>query len=167
LRIDEADGPFSVENASCQDDHASTMRTVRTKAQRIAHDVKLASGLGTELEPDHPFVVKGKTHTSAEVVALLWARIEAAHAVASAKAAWEDAIRAEEALVEKSQPVIDGVVETLRTTLGDGSEELAKLGVAPRKKRRALTAEEAVAAGRKRQATREARGIGKRRRRRR
>jgi hypothetical protein len=129
----------------------------KSKNERIAEDTKLGAGL-TANNAKGSFVVNAKTQTVDQILALIKARIDAAANVEATHAAWIAAVRAEQAVLEESNPILAGVRQTLRTTLGAEAQHLSDYGIVPHKTRHALTAEEQVLAKQRNAATRKARG---------
>ncbi len=130
-----------------------------SKSQRLASDTQLAAGLKGHYADADPLGFAKDAPTVADVVALLQARGDATRGVGAAEAAWRDAVKAERQTVADSDRVLKGVRAFLRATLGEESKMLVDFGIAPKKARRALTAEEQQAAAKKRAATRKARMV--------
>jgi hypothetical protein len=130
----------------------------KSKNMRIAEDTKLGAGLVANHAKGETFVVNAKKQTVTQILALIKARIDATATVESTHAAWLEAVRAEQAVLEESNPTLAGVRQTLRTTLGESAQQLSDYGLAPRTTRRALTVEEKLLAKKRNAATRKARG---------
>jgi hypothetical protein len=132
------------------------------KGNRIHQDQQLISGIQKHFGKSGVLVGNGEKHTASEMIGMLERRIEAAEPVAQAKAAWQNAVRAEQALLAESDPVVRDVRKYITLLHGSSLEVLADFGIFP-KSRRALTAEEMATRVAKSEATRRARHtMGKR-----
>jgi len=123
---------------------------------RILRDQKMIEGIKKHLK-SASIVVAGKTYTSDEVVAALQARVDAANAIAPAKAAWQDLVNTATTQTEQSKSLVSGLRQTVKVMFGQTAETLADFGIPAPKPRKVLTSEEKVAAAAKAAATRAAR----------
>ncbi len=97
------------------------------------------------------------TYTAATLVQTLKGLADALDAAASAKASWEDALTKLADARSKVGPLVGDYEDWVRVTYKGTPTMLADYGVAPRKTRAPLTAEQKAAAAQKRKATRAAR----------
>ena len=97
------------------------------------------------------------TYTMAALTQLVQSRIDAANAVANAKANWQEAAATYDALNTKVTEVVRALRQYVINVFGPESPQLADFGFAPPKKT-ALTPEQKVVKAAKAKATREARG---------
>jgi hypothetical protein len=130
---------------------------------RRSSDLHLIEGFQKHLDKGWSLVVAGKKYTGHDIVDLLQRRIDALHAVSTAKAAWVGARRDDEALNAETVQVVLAVRQNVLVMFNQSPDTLADFGLAPRKARRALTPDELVQRTGKAKATREARHtMGKR-----
>ncbi len=129
----------------------------RSKFQRNVADQKLLDET-REIDGTITFVLGGKTMRPGDFAPLLEKRIAAADDVAKAEAAWHAAVARERAVVEATHAPLARYREMLVLVFGTDLEKLAKLGVAPRRQPRKLTADEKVRKAERALATRAARG---------
>ncbi len=108
--------------------------------------------------PTASFVVGGTSYTTAQVVALASAVLDATSAVPKARAAADAAVTAANAKEATNGPIIKGVREILAVMFSSAPDTLVALDIAPKKSRKTLSSEAKVAAAAKSEATRAARG---------
>jgi hypothetical protein len=133
------------------------MTTYRNQHDRIARDLKMAEGITKHFQKKSSFTLSGEKYTSDELLSLLQARTDAARSAETARVAWLNAAAALQEKFTKTDPVIASLTQQLQSTFSPTSNELADFGIAPRKTRAALTAEQKFEAVKKLRATREAR----------
>jgi hypothetical protein len=125
------------------------------RKSRVTVDQELTAGMKASFDPKAALVLKGETHTIAELIGMLDARVAAAAPVAAAKDAWQALVDKERTLIEQTQPVIDALRQYLVIVNGDKPGALTKFGIATHT-RRALTSEQLAARTQKARATRDA-----------
>jgi hypothetical protein len=130
-------------------------RSSRSTTQ--AHDAQVIQGIRKNLQTASSLPLAGTTHTPATLTQLVQSRIDAANAVATARAGWLDAVAKYRALSAHVSLVVNGLRQYVINAFGEESPVLADFGFTPRKKA-ALTTEQKVARAKKAAATREARG---------
>ena len=122
-----------------------------------AHDGQVIVGIKKDLQNVSSLPLAGSAYTMAALEQLIQSRIDAANAVANAKANWHDASATYDALNTKVTQVVRGLRQYVINAFGQNSPVLADFGFTPPKKV-ALTPEAAVARAKKAAATRKARG---------
>jgi hypothetical protein len=133
------------------------MKKIRNRPDRIAADVQLIDGIKAKLASDPYIRAGGREFSPAALVQFVQRRIDAANAIAVAKAAWLEAIRQYEEIDDETSDVVQGVRSHAIGTFGKNAPELAAFGITP-PKTPAMSAEKMVEAVAKRAATRAARG---------
>jgi hypothetical protein len=133
------------------------MSTPRNQHDRIARDLKMAEGITKHFNKKASFTLSGETYTSDELLSLLQARTDTAHAVQAARTAWLNATAALQEQLAKTDPVFTSFRLQLLTTYSPTANELSDFGIAPPKARAPLTAEQQFNAVRQQHATRKAR----------
>jgi hypothetical protein len=129
-----------------------------TPAQtRIAKLQQLIAGL-PKVAPAMVIPYGTQNYDTTQLAAVMQAFVDAATAVASARAALKAAIQAQRDLQAQSGAMVSHVKQVLRMLLSGAEPALVTLGLTPVKAPRALTAEAKVARAAKAKATREARG---------
>jgi hypothetical protein len=108
-------------------------------------------------EPNGTFTFGSKTYAAPALVQLFQSLGEALDATDDARARWQDALTSERAVHASVLPVIEGFRQWIAVTHAGTPSMLADFGVAPRKARTTLTAEQQAAAVLKNRATRLAR----------
>jgi hypothetical protein len=129
----------------------------KTKLQKVQSDSQLLSGIQKNF-PSTTFTVQSGPQTTAQVVTVLQARINAAQAAWTAKTAYHSAVVACDQEVEQTDPLIEGIRQNILTMYSASPQILSDCGVSPRKPRKLLTAQQKVVAAAKAKATRIARG---------
>ena len=130
--------------------------TTSNRNQTQAKDAQVIVGIEKDLQNVSNLLLAGETFTPPSLVALVQSRIDAANAVATAKASWQEAVKTYKALNTKVSPVVQGLKQYVFNAFGKTSPKLADFGfAAPR--RATLTPEQTQAAVEKRKATRKAR----------
>jgi hypothetical protein len=131
-----------------------------TKKNRLttqAADGRIIAGIKKDLQTVSSLPLGGDTYTPTSLVAFIQSRIDAANAVAIAKANWLSAVATYEALDTKGTVVVHDLKQYVMGAFGKTSPQLADFGFsAP--KTATQTPEEKAAAVVKRAATRKARG---------
>ena len=125
-----------------------------SSSNRRSSDLQLIEGLQKHLDQGWSLVVAGKKYESHDIVDLLQRRIDALHAVSTAKAAWIGARKDDEVLNAETAQVVLAFRQNILVMYSQSPDTLADFGVAPRKARRALTPEELVQRTGKAKATR-------------
>jgi hypothetical protein len=126
----------------------------RTNTQ--GKDQQVIQGVNKDLSTMSSLPLGAETYTPASLVAFVQSRIDAANQVAVAKAAWQNAAKAYDALNTKVTVVVHDLKQLVIGAFGSTSPKLADFGFTARKVT-VLTPEQKVAAAAKRKATREAR----------
>jgi hypothetical protein len=129
----------------------------RAKAQQVQSDTQLMNGMQKNF-PSTTFTIQSGQQTTAQVVTVLQARINAALAVLTAKTAYHAAVVACDQEEEQTEPLVQGIRQTILTMYSASPQILSDCGVSPRKERAPLTAQQKVIAAAKAKATRAARG---------
>jgi hypothetical protein len=130
--------------------------TTQNRNDAQAHDAQVIVGIHKDLSTVSALAFAGETFTAATLAALFQSRIDAIHAVTTAKANWQAAVANLGALDAKVTPVLQGLKQYVINTYGATSPVLADFGfTAP--KRATQTPEQKAAAVAKRNATRKAR----------
>jgi hypothetical protein len=127
-----------------------------TKTTRVAKDRKRIAGVQKHLAGTS-LILAGKTFTALEVVQFLQERIDVEGPVATALAAWKNAVAAEQAKITGTHPYVLALDQLLRAMFGTNVETLADFGLAPRKRATPTTEATALQIARAK-ATRAARG---------
>jgi hypothetical protein len=129
-----------------------------TPAQtRISKLQQLIAGL-PKVAPAMVIPYGTQNYDATQLAAVMQALVDAATAVASARADLKAAIQAQRDLQAQSGAMVSHVKQVLRMLLSGAEPALVTLGLTPLKTPRALTAEAKVARAAKARATREARG---------
>lgn len=128
----------------------------RNRTTTQARDAQVLHGLESALSTVSTVPAGGVYYTPASLGALVQSRIDAAHAVAVAKAQWLDAVHAYEAIDGTATVAVRGLRQYVTNAFGENSPVLAEFGFAP-PARTVLTPEQKAAAVAKRAATRKAR----------
>jgi hypothetical protein len=131
------------------------MTKVNRTNQQLA-DQTLLAGIQGNPQSFPLLVVGGKTVTVADAIAVLQARVDATNRVATTRAAWQEAMKAEEDERADTRAVVTGVRRGLQAAFDDSPETLGKYGLKPRKAP-AVPVHVRVAAAAKAKATRAAR----------
>jgi hypothetical protein len=131
--------------------------TKTNRATRQAKDGQVILGINKDLQTLSQIPLAGQMFTPMSLVALIQSRIDAANKVATAKAAWQDAVKAYRAINTNVTAVVHGLYSYVLNAFGATSPQLADFGFTP-PKRATQTPEEKAAAVAKRAATRKARG---------
>jgi len=102
-------------------------------------------------------VIDGTSYTTAEVIAVVQARVDAFKAAVSSRATWQASVLADKAERAKTKTFMSGLVQALRVAFGNSVDVLADFGLTPHKARAVRTPEQKAAATAKAKATRAAR----------
>jgi hypothetical protein len=129
----------------------------KNRAATLAIDGQVIAGVKKDLQSVSQLPLGGEIYTAASVVAFLQSRIDAANAVAIAKAQYAAALAAYDAINTKGTGVVTGLRQYVMNAYGKSSPMLADFGFVPPKVT-VLTADQKAAAAAKRLATRLARG---------
>jgi hypothetical protein len=127
---------------------------IPTKSSELADDQKLIAGIQKHFA-SASVLLNGTTYTGASLVTSVQARVTVVNATLAARATWQAAVKAEEAELESSQPLLNALRKALFTMFSN-IDDLADFGLVPHKKP-VLTPAERVAATAKAKATRAAR----------
>jgi hypothetical protein len=119
-------------------------------------DQKLADGLGKHGSGIPTILIGGTPQAVTDIVATLQARINAAHAVLTSRATWQNAVVTDRAERMKTKAYVSGLKQALLVAFAGQVDVLADFGLTSRKPRVA-TPEAKVAAAAKAKATRAAR----------
>jgi hypothetical protein len=127
-----------------------------SKSINISREAKLRTELAAVLGKTAKVHVQGEEVRVADVLDVLDVQLANASATAEAKAATRRAVAAEREYRAEKREMLSGVYAALVATLS--AEQLAQLGLVPKKKARALTAEERTLATAKLRVTRKTKG---------
>jgi hypothetical protein len=131
---------------------ATTSRTAKQGS-----DQQVIQGIKKDLQSMTSLPLGGTSYTPASLVVFVQSHIDAANAVLTAKANWENAIKQYTSLDKQAQVVLRDLKALVIGAYGATSSKLADFGYKP-KKVTVLTPEQKAAAAAKRAATRKARG---------
>jgi hypothetical protein len=124
----------------------------KNKTLRVADDLQMIAGIEKHLT-GASLVLSGKTYTSAELVAFLQGRVDAAKATQVTRAAWLNAAASERAKALETKDFVSTLKQALLVMFGQAIDTLSDFGIAPRK--RAVTDPETkVEAAKRSRATR-------------
>ena len=126
-----------------------------SKAGQLARDQALILWFPKRLPNVHA-IVEGTTFTAASAVTLLQARVTAATAAVTSRAAYLAAVKAADAEQTATAATVSGLIEVIYVAFGDDPAALADFGLVPRKKG-VMTTAQRLAAEAKAKATRAAR----------
>jgi hypothetical protein len=129
-------------------------KTSRTEVQ--ATDQHLIDGLKKHEQALASLFIDGVSAKTADIVAVLQARGDAAKRTLATRATWQEAVLAERNERAKSKTLVSGLRQALKVAFANSPEALADFGLSPRKAA-ATTPEKRVAAAAKAKATRAAR----------
>jgi len=133
------------------------------KSNEATLAVKLAAGTQKHLSTIGQLILESGTYTPAQVEAELQAFAKLRATVDAAKAAVKAALADEKSKGPAMRAFYIAFIAYVRAAFGNSPDVLADFGLAPKKARKPLTAEQMAAAAAKRKSTREARGtLGKR-----
>jgi hypothetical protein len=133
-----------------------------SKSDEATLALKLAAGIQQHFAATAQLYIAEKTLTPAQVAAQLQTLAALRTAVDAARAALQGKLADETTEGPALRAFYASVIGFVRIAYAGAPEILADFGLAPRKARKALTAEQQAAANAKSQATREARGtVGK------
>jgi hypothetical protein len=128
---------------------------VISRAERLTGDQKLIEGLEKH-EAILPFlVIAGASFKTADVIGILQARISAAGAAVSTRAAWQTQVKADHDERAKTTTLVSGLRQALQVAFAGSIDALADFGLEPCKTR-VVTPEQKAAAAAKAKATRRA-----------
>jgi hypothetical protein len=138
------------------------MSTINNRTNTQAHDGQIIMGIKKNPQLfSSPLPLAGETFTSTSLIAFFQSRIDAANAVAAAKAQWIDSVKKYLEINATGTLVVRGLKQTIMNASGETSPVLADFGFTPAK-RPTQTVEQKTEAVAKRAATRKARNtIGK------
>jgi hypothetical protein len=129
-------------------------KPTKTSLQQRARD--LIAGTQKHLA-NETLAFDGATYTAAALVQLLQKLVDAIAAADAARARWKDALKELKDARATIVPVLGAFHSFVVNRFGNAPSTLEDFGIAPRKVRTPLTAEQKAAAVAKRKATREAR----------
>lgn len=130
-------------------------KTNRTTTQAL--DARIIAGIQKDLQTVSSLPLAGTSYTPTSLTALVQSRIDAATKVATARAAWLDAVAAYDTLDTTVVVVVHDLKQFVMGMFGRTAVQLADFGFSP-PKTATQTPEQKVAAVAKRAATRAARG---------
>jgi hypothetical protein len=137
---------------------APTNLNIKNKSNEAALAESLAAGTQKHLSTMTTLMVGGSTTTPAQAEAQLTALSTLRNDVDAARTALNAKIATETAQLPALRAFLVAFVAFVRGTFGNSPDVLADFGLAPRKAKTPLTAEQKTAAAAKRKATRAARG---------
>ena len=106
-------------------------KTKRARHDRAAAEQMLIDGLIQHAATFGAAVIDGVRVTTAEMIAQLQERIDAAHAVESTRAAWLQALKVEEDERARTKQYVSGVRQALMVAFGRQIDTLAEFGLTP------------------------------------
>jgi hypothetical protein len=127
-----------------------------SKVDRVSNDRRLIAGIQKHLGKAGTLFLNGKKYTSAQLVSLLQARIDATEAVPPAEGAWMKVVKAERDQLAATKPIVDAARTVLLAMFGSSVDILSDFGLAPLTRTEPTPAKK-VEAARKAKATRAAR----------
>jgi hypothetical protein len=133
-------------------------KRVRTKGQQVAQATQFVAGIGKHFAGAAPLTFASAAHTPQQLLTAFEAFIGLRAAVEAARCALKARLVSEGAQAPAILVLMDGFEAFVRLTFSEQPEILGDFGLAPRKARKPLTAEQQAAAAAKRLATRKARG---------
>ena len=104
----------------------------RNRADRAAAERMLIDGLLNHAAEFPTAVIDGAARTTADMVALLQARLDSAHAVESARASWLAAVQEDHAEHARTRTYVAGLRQVLVAAFGRQVDTLADFGLTPR-----------------------------------
>jgi hypothetical protein len=125
-----------------------------SKATQLARDQAMLAGLKKHSSTVTSWIIAGKTYSAQEAMNILQARIDAALAVAPAKAAYRNAVQAAATETASTKQLVAGLRTATYVMFSSQVDVLADFGLAPHKSRTAPTAVQKVVAVELRKATR-------------
>jgi hypothetical protein len=134
--------------------------TTKTSLLQIAQ--KLQQGTRKHLAKAKAITLGGKDYKPSEITAALQTIIDTSNDSDTKKAAYHEAVEAQNTAAAAAQPVVVGLTSYVHVAYGNSNEILADFGQTPRKKRKP-TVKTKAGAQVKAAATREARGTKGRR----
>jgi len=129
----------------------------RSRTQMVQADTQLLNGIQKHF-PSTTFTIQSGPVTTAQVVDALNGRITSAQAVVTAKLGYHAVVVADEQEVQKTDPLVQDVRQSILTMYSTSPQVLSDCGVSPRKLPAPLTPEQKVVRAAKARATRAARG---------
>jgi len=129
---------------------------VNTRGKQQAMLQKLMDGLKKHQQAVGSLLIEGKSYTTADLLAVLQARLDAADAALSTRATWQNAVKADYDERAKTKGFLSGLRQTLLVAFAGSVDTLADFGLVGRKPR-VISPEKKVAAAEKAKATRAAR----------
>jgi hypothetical protein len=130
--------------------------TTLSRITTTGKDQDVLNGIETELQAMPTLFLGGETYTPQTLEAFVQSRIDRANAVATARAAWEDALRAYDTVNKKATIVIGDLRHLVMAAFGRDTPKLASFGF-PLPRVPTLTSEQRSNAAFKAAATRKAR----------
>jgi hypothetical protein len=127
-----------------------------SKATQLSDDIALIAGIQKHL-PSTTFTIESQSQTTAQVVAVIQARVDKAQAVVDARTALHTAVLANDTQEAQSAPYVRSVRQGVVAMFANSPVILTDFKLVPRKTPAPLTAAEKVIAAAKRKATRIAR----------
>jgi hypothetical protein len=123
-----------------------------SRTETLALDKQILVGIQTDLQTTSTISLGGTSYTPTSLAAFIQSRIDAANALAAAKASWQNAARSYDAINAEGIVVVRDLRYLVIATFGETSPKLADFGfTAP--KQATQTPDEKQAIARKRLAT--------------
>ena len=148
-----------VTNEEKERDEGSPMASNTPKKNRtdqMASEQKLSDGLNKHAQTITSIVIGGTAMTTKDIIATLQTLIASANTVQSAKATWQNTIKADQDERTKLKTFVSGLKQALLVAFAGSIDALADFGLTPRKVT-VRTPEQKTAAAAKAKATRAAR----------
>jgi len=134
----------------------NTSSVLKNRNAQLAADQKFIDGLNKHSQTITSLVIGGTSLTTAAIIGILQARLDAANAAQSTRAAWLNAVKADKDERAKTRTFRAGLRQALQVAFAGSIDALADFGLTPRKPR-VVTPEKKAAAAAKAKATRAAR----------
>jgi hypothetical protein len=127
-----------------------------SQAKKIASLQKLITGL-TKHDPTlTPLIIGGKTYKTADLITTLQSLVNAANAVVTTRASWQNAVKANHDQQAQTKGLVSGLRQALLVAFAGSIDNLSDFGLVPHKAP-VVSPETKVAAAKKSLATRAAR----------
>jgi len=127
------------------------------RTQQQAADQKLMDGITKHEQAISSLTIGGVAYKTADILAILQARIATANTTLSTRATWQSAVAADKGELTKTKTIVSGVRQAIQLMFAGSVDTLADFGLKPRKARAVRTPAQKAAASAKAKATRAAR----------
>jgi hypothetical protein len=134
----------------------SATPVIRNRSTQQAVNQKLIDGLKKHEQTLASLVIGGTSFKTADITAILQARLDTANAAQSTRATWQNAVKADHDEGAKTKTFVSGLRQAIQVAFAGSIDALADFGLTPRKPR-VVSPEKKAAAAAKAKATRAAR----------